>query len=452
MNLIIEKIAGFIWGPYFLIPLLIGTGIYLTLKLKFIQFLKIKEAILITSGKYDDKNNPGEISHFKALMTALSATIGTGNIVGVAAAILLGGPGAVFWMWITAILGMATKYSSCFLAVKFRTVDKSGEVHSGPMYFILKGMGEKFKWLAYAFALFTIIASFGIGNMFQINNIVSSLHLLLFKTGHTSSFSFNIIVGIAVAGLTAMVILGGIKRIAAFTSYLVPFMCLLYIFGGLYILIHNSHLIISGLKLIFSQAFQSSDAISGGLVGGVIRHGVARGLFSNEAGLGSAPIAHGAAKTDKPVREGLVAMLGPLIDTLIICSITALVIVSTGAYQTCKVKGQLTAFAFETGIPGSGWIVAMGIILFAFSTIISWSYYGDRAFDFIFGKNSVKLYKYIYLVFIILGACLKIDVVINLCDAMNGLMALPNLIALLVLSPLILKETTNYFNPLTKNK
>lgn len=425
--------------------LLVGTGVYLTLRFCFVQFRGFGHAIKVIRGKYDNVNDPGEISHFRALTTALSATIGTGNIVGVAAAILVGGPGAVFWMWITALFGMATKFASCTLAVHFRRIDDQGETHGGPMHFIEMGMGKNFKWLAVLFASLTCLASFGIGNMFQINNMVSAVNSLVLGNGADVALSISLGVGGLTAVLVAFVILGGIKRIANFASKLVPFMCVFYIAAGLVILIKNMHLILPGLQLILTQAFHAPESVAGGLLGGVIRAGVARGLFSNEAGLGSAAMAHGAARTKEPVREGLVAMLGPFIDTIVVCTITALVIICTGAYEVVTVKGQLTSAAFEAGLPGSGWLVSVGIILFAFSTLIAWSYYGDRAADYLFGKKAVTIYRVLYIGFIFLGALRPLDDVINFCDALNGLMALPNLIALIALSPVVVKLTQTYF-------
>lgn len=442
---VLESVSQFIWGPFFLIPLLLGAGLYLTFRLMFIQIRGFRHSIIITLGKYDKDSDPGEISHFKALALALSATIGTGNIVGVAAAITAGGPGAVFWMWMTAFLGMAIKFTSCLLAVHFRRIDSSGEVHGGPMHFIELGLGTKYKWLAVLFALFTALASFGIGNMFQVNNIVSAFNLLFTNNETSVNFIFNLSIGIFIALITALVILGGIKRIASFTSFLAPFMCAFYLISGITILIKNFYLVPSAFKLIFYHAFYVPESIAGGLLGTVIRHGVSRGLFSNEAGLGSSPIAHGAAKTNEPVREGFVAMLEPFIDTIIVCSVTALIIITSGAYKTDIPKGQLASIAFETSLKGSGWIVAYGIILFAFSTILSWSYYGDRAVDYLFGKKAVKPYRIIYIFFIILGACLKLNIVIDFCDVLNGLMAIPNLIALIFLSPLVTKLSKEYF-------
>lgn len=440
-------LSSIVWGVPLMV-LLVGTGLYLTLRLSIVQIRGFYHGIDVIRGKHDNTTDPGEISHFAALTTALSATIGTGNIVGVAAAILMGGPGAVFWMWVTACVGMATKFTSCTLAVHFRRIDNNGEAHGGPMHFIELGMGKRFKWLAVLFASFTALASFGIGNMFQINNMVTAVNGLIFGEGAEILLSMRLFVGLITAGIVASVILGGIKRIANVASKLVPFMCLFYIITGLLILLKNIDLIIPGLHLIFTQAFHAPESVTGGLFGGVIRAGVARGLFSNEAGLGSAAMAHAAVRTKEPVREGLVAMLGPFIDTIIVCSITALVIICTGAYETVSIKGQLTSAAFEMGLPGSGWVVSIGIILFAFSTLIAWSYYGDRAVDYLFGARAVKGYRIIYVMFVVLGSLRPLDDVINFCDALNGLMAIPNLIALIVLAPLVTRITKDYFQRL----
>ncbi len=438
----IATFDGWVWGAPLMV-LLVGTGLYLTLKLGLIQFRGFRHGTEVIRGHYDDPDDPGEISHFRALTTALSATIGTGNIVGVASAILAGGPGAVFWMWITALVGMATKYTSCTLAVHYRRVDDSGEAHGGPMHYIELGMGARWKWLAMLFAFFTITASFGIGNMFQASNVVTALAGLI---PHDDSFagSFRLLSGLGLALMAGLVLLGGVKRISLVASRLVPLMVVLYVGGAVVILLANLGAIPAALKLIFVQAFQAPEAVAGGLLGGVIREGVSRGLFSNEAGLGSAAMAHGAARTKEPVREGMVAMLGPFIDTIVICTMTALVIILTGAAGEDASKGTLTATAFGMGLPGFGTVVELGMVLFAFSTLVSWSYYGDRAADYLFGPKAVLPYRIVYTAVIVLGAMLKLGIVIDFCDAMNGLMALPNLVALLVLSPVVARLTSDY--------
>lgn len=447
---IITAVDDFIWG-WPLMVLLVGTGLYLTVRMTGIQFRGFGHAVNVLRGTYDSEKDAGEISHFQALSAALSATIGTGNIVGVAAAILMGGPGAAFWMWVTALVGMATKFTSCTLAVHYRRIDPSGEAHGGPMHFIELGMGKRFKWLAVLFAAFTVTASFGIGNMFQVNNCVVSLNVLL-RGGAALTGAFQLVAGVGVAALVAGVILGGIKRIGRFASALVPFMCAVYVLGGLYVLLRNAGAIPGAFGEIFHHAFHKPEALAGGLLGTVIRQGVSRGLFSNEAGLGSAAMVHGAARTNEPVREGLVAMLGPFIDTIIICSITALAIVVTGAHEVCSVKGELTGKAFELGWGSryGGLVVALGVVLFSFSTLISWSYYGDRAADYLFGHRAVMPYRLVYVGFVVLGAVIRIGTIIDFCDAMNGLMAVPNLIALIVLSPTVVVLTRDYFSRMRK--
>jgi AGCS family alanine or glycine:cation symporter len=444
---VITAVDNFIWGTPLMV-LLVGTGLFLTMRFCFVQFRGFLHGMRVLKGDYDDEKDEGEITHFQALSAALSATIGTGNIVGVAAAILMGGPGAAFWMWVTALVGMATKFASCTLAVHYRRIDETGEAHGGPMHFIEMGMGKKFKWLAVLFAVFTVTASFGIGNMFQINNVAVSVGALVRSGDKPASDLFNAVVGILFAAAVGAVILGGIKSIGKFASKIVPVMCLFYVVVGVFILLKNAAGIPAAFGTIFYQAFNKPEALAGGLLGTVIRAGVARGLFSNEAGLGSAAMAHGAARTNEPVREGLVAMLGPFIDTIVICSITALVIVITGAHEVCSVKGELTGRAFELGLDHAvgAKLVAVGIIFFSFSTLISWSYYGDRAADYLFGKKAVVPYRICYLVFIVVGAVIKFGTIIDFCDAMNGLMAIPNLIALIALSPVVVKLTRDYFS------
>ncbi len=449
---IISSIQSFVWGPPLMV-LLVGTGIFMSIRYKFIQFRGFRHGVHVLSGKYDKKRDPGEITHFQALTAALSGTIGTGNIVGVAAAILAGGPGAVFWMWITALFGMALKFTSCTLSVHFRKIDENGEAHGGPMHYIEQGMGKNFKWLAVLFATFTMLASFGIGNMFQINNVATSMNFL-FMGDKEPTFLFNLLVGIGIAVLVGAVILGGIKSIGKVASKIVPFMFTFYMIAGLIILAMNFKAIPGVFHDIFYYAFHTPAALAGGILGTVIRNGVKRGLFSNEAGMGSAAIAHGAAKTNEPVREGLVAMLGPFIDTILVCSITALIILVTGVHQLGFSDGELTSKAFEIGLNSAigGKLVALGIIFFAFSTLVSWSYYGDRASDYLFGKKAVVPYRWIYLVFIVVGAVVQFDIVINFSDIMNALMALPNLVAIIVLSPIVVKLSKDYFARMKKEK
>ncbi len=441
---ILDSFNRFAWGVP-MIVLLVGTGLYLSLRFGLIQIRGFRHGVDVLRGHYDDPDDPGEISHFRALCTALSATIGTGNIVGVAAAITLGGPGAVFWMWITALVGMATKFTSCTLAVHYRHVDAQGESRGGPMHYIVLGMGRQWRWLAMAFAFFTIVASFGAGNMFQANNVTTNLYALLYGREAEVSQGFRALMAVLLAAGVGAVILGGLQRIASFSSRIVPLMVVLYVAAALVIILGNLAEVPAALGTIFSHAFHAPESVAGGVVGGVIRQGVARGVFSNEAGLGSAAIAHGAAQTSEPVREGLVAMLGPFIDTILVCTMTAVVIVLTGAHEQGAEAGLVTSIAFERGLDGSGFIVNLGIILFAFSTTISWSYYGDRTADFLFGPKAVKPYRVVYTLMVAVGCLIQLDTVLAISDTTNGFMALPNLIALLVLSPVVAKLTKDYF-------
>lgn len=441
----LNAVGGFVWGPVTIV-LLIGTGIFLTLLVKGIQIRKVVYAFKLISGKYDNPDDKGEITHFQALCAALSATIGTGNIAGVGTAIALGGPGAVFWMWVTAVFGMALKYGECLLSLKYRVIHKDGVVGAGPMYYIEKGLGQK--WLGILFALFAVIASFGIGNMVQANSVAEPVQ---------AYFGIpKLVTGLFIGGLVFLVIVGGIKRIGQVASKLVPFMAVFYVLGALGVILTNLGEVPAAFSLIVSDAF-SGTAAAGGFAGAAvaqaIRFGVARGLFSNESGLGSAPIAHGAAKTKEPVREGLVAMIGPFIDTLLICTMTALVIVIQKAYVMTDAAGaqltgaELTAKAFNMGLPGpGGYIVALGIIFFAFSTAISWSYYGDRCIDYLFGSKMVLPYRVLFCILLPVGAYTKLETVWVLSDITNALMAWPNLLALLLLSPVIIRSTKEYFS------
>lgn len=427
-----------VWGLP-LVILLLSTGIVLTVTLGGIQFRAFKHAIDVIRGQFDDPNDPGEISHFQALCTALSATVGLGNIAGVAVAIHLGGPGATFWMIVVGILGMATKFAECTLAVKYRTVDAAGIVHGGPMYYIEKGLGSAFKPLAIFFAIATFSASFGAANMFQTNQVAS----ILFE-----NFSIpKLATGVALALLTAVVIIGGIKRIGEVTSLLVPFMGGIYVLGCLFVILMHVGDVPRLFGLIFADAF-TGQAMAGGFFG-VLIQGVRRACFSNEAGLGSAPIAHSAAATDEPVREGAVAVLEPFIDTVVICTMTALVILISGAYTEDANGVNLTAIAFDSGIPGFGkYFVPLAVSLFAYSTLLSWSYYGERAVDYLVGEKGILPYKILYCLLAIVGTVGTIEAVINFSDMMLGLMAIPNLIAVLLLLPKLRAETKDYFGRL----
>ncbi len=432
----ISVVNSFVWGPWMLV-LLVGTGIFLTFRLGFLQFTNLPYALkLAFSPRSQDKKSEGDISHFQALMTALAATIGTGNIVGVATAVVLGGPGAVFWMWITAIFGMATKYGEAVLAIKYRITDENGEMAGGPMYYIERGLG--WKWLAWIFALFGAVAAFGIGNLVQTNAVAGNM---------LDTFNISpIITGAILAVFTALVILGGIKSIGKASSIIVPFMAVFYIIAGLAIIFMNLELFPHAISLIFTQAF-TAEAGFGALIGTTIRYGVARGVFSNEAGLGSAPIAAAAAKTDHPVRQGLVSMTGTFLDTIIVCSITGISLVMAQLYMSAD-KAQaaaLTSRSFEFFLPNiGGMLVTIALIFFAYSTVLGWSYYGEKCFYYLVGKKGIVLYRVAFCITAFIGANLKLGLVWDIADTFNGAMAIPNLIALLALSGVIVAETNDF--------
>ncbi|MFC7402861.1 alanine/glycine:cation symporter family protein [Citricoccus sp. GCM10030269] len=436
-------IGSFVWGPFFLIPLLLGTGLYLTIRLGFVQFRMLGSALKLGLLRRKDDTREGDISQFQALTTALAATVGTGNIVGVATAIAIGGPGALFWMWVTGLLGMAAKYSEAFLGVRFRTTDEAGDKSGGPQYYLQKAIKGPFgKILALAFAVFAFLASFGIGNMTQGNSIAANVES-----------SFNVapwITGLVLTVLTMLVLLGGIKAIGRVTAGLVPFMIVFYVVAALYILIVNIDGIPAAFALIFTDAFTGTAAV-GGFAGSIliiaIQYGVARGMFSNESGLGSAAIAAAAARTTHPVRQGLVSMTQTFIDTIIVVSFTGLVIITTGVWDLGEdAAGTMTGAAFANGLPGEWghWIVTAGLVLFAFSTILGWSYYGERNVERLFGQRLVMPYRVLFSLIVFVGCTIPLAVVWNFSDIMNGLMALPNLIGLLVLSGLIARETRHY--------
>ena len=536
---IIQAIDSFVWGPYFLVPLLLGAGLFMSIRLRFLQFRGLPHGLALLSGKYDDELDPGEITHFQALSAALSATIGIGNIAGVATAIHLGGPGALFWMWLTAVLNAPLKYAGIALSHKYRKINKDGSASGGPMYYLDRGLGSKL--LAVLFASFTAIASFGIGNMVQSNTVAKTL-----------SRSIGIpawVTGVVLAFLLWLVIIGGIRRIASVTSRLVPLMSLIYVLTALALIFAKAAEIPAALALIVSSAFNGTAA-TGGFAGAAlsmtIRYGVARGLFSNESGLGSASIAHAAAKTKEPVREGLVGQLGPFIDTLLICTMTGLAIITTGAWQTplpipfadaesvevrlpgaetgshgepyqgelmiiegnvavdvvflvdgsavddlvfarkgatadeggdaffdgvaevlngaitipilasngdeavpAKVEipngAVLTSAAFEMGLGGwAKYVIVFSVALFAFTTAISWSYYGDRSVEYLFGSEAILPYRYIYTFVYFLGSLTAVEFVWDLADLANGCMALPNIIGLILMSGVLAKETEKY--------
>lgn len=436
INSILSTASSWAWGPFMLV-LLLGTGVYLTIRLRFLPLRNLFYAFsLLWKGRKSKQE--GDISPFSALMTAMAATVGTGNIAGVAAALFIGGPGAIFWMWMTALVGMATKYSEAVLAVKYREVDEDGRHVGGPMYYIKNGMGKKWQPLAFAFAMFGTIAAFGIGNMVQANAVAGAME---------SAFDINNqLTGVVLMALVGLVLFGGIKRIANTATMLVPIMAILYIAFSLYILIVHADALPGAFATIIDSAFTGSAA-AGGFAGAsiilAIQFGVARGVFSNEAGLGTAPIAHAAAKTNNPVEQGHIAMLGTFIDTIILCTMTALVIMVTGVWQSGETGSPLTALAFSTGLDSDigAMVVAIALAVFAFTTLIGWSYYGERCAEYIAGTKVITGYRIFWVMAVFIGAALSdyFNTVLILADVLNALMAIPNLIALLVLSPIIIK-------------
>ena len=501
----VYKANDILWGPVTII-LLVGTGLYLTVRLRFVQIRYFWHSVKCISGKFDDPAEKGDISHFQALCAALSATIGTGNIVGVATAIALGGPGAVFWMWMTALVGMAIKFSSCSLALKYRVIHEDGSASGGPMYYLERGLG--LKWLAVIFALCAGLASFGIGCAVQANSVADGLLTIIPDSIGQAQFDSDLpviggwiilkpIIGITLALLVGIVVIGGIKRIATVAAKIVPLMCVIYVSCSVTILVKN----FADVPLAFSQIFRyafhplaAGSGFFGFVLARTIERGVARGVFSNESGLGSAPMAHAAARTHETAREGFVAMLGPFIDTIVICTMTALVIIISGLWQVKSPDGTvlygpgaaaqprkvlvndehvevaapideneepfrrdddtyyviptgaaLTSDAFEHCLPGIGaFVVSISLVFFAYSTVISWSYYGDRCFEYLLGPRAILPYRYIFCCVIIVGAVGGLDLVWTVADNLNALMAAPNLIALLLLAGNVTREKNDY--------
>lgn len=433
-----SQINSIVWGPPMLI-LLVGTGILLTLRLSGLQFSNLIYAHKLIFRK--NEGCEGDISNYEALTTALAATIGTGNIAGVATAIAAGGPGAIFWMWMTGLVGMATKYAEAVLAVKYRIKDENGEMAGGPMYYIEKGLG--WKWMGVLFAFFGAFAAFGIGNMVQSNSVADAIYTE-FGVSHQVTGAILVIA-------TALVVIGGIKSIGQVTALFVPIMAAFYVLGGIIILAMNASAIPEAFGAIISNAF-TGKAAAGGALGTVIRMGVARGVFSNEAGLGSAPIAAAAAQTDHPVRQALVSMTQTFIDTIVVCSFTALAIITSGVLGTVNpdtgsayTGAALTTTSFNQSLPGiGGLIVSLGIIFFAYSTILGWCYYGEKCMEYLIGAHSVKYYRTAFVIAVYFGAIGSLDFIWSLADTMNGLMAAPNLIALVALSGVVVAETKDY--------
>ena len=443
---IFTTINGVVWGPLML-ALILGVGLFLSIGLKLMPILKIGMGFRLmfdgTKAK-EGEEKEGEIPPFQALMTALSATVGTGNIAGVATAIVLGGPGALFWMWMSALVGMATKYSEAVLAVKFREVDDQGNYAGGPMYYIKNGLGSKWAWLGTVFASFGCIAAFGAGNTVQANSMADVLR---------ADFSIPTwITGLVIMVLVGLVLIGGVRRIGRVAAALVPFMTIFYLVAGLSALLFNAAAVPEAFMLVVESAFTpvaAKGGFAGAAVWAAIRFGVARRIFCNEAGLGTAPIAHASAQTKEPVRQGLIAMLGTFIDTIIICSITGLTIISAGVWTSGISGAALTSAAFTNSVPVVGeYVVPFALAIFAFTTILGWSYYGERCAEFLFGTKAIKPYRVLWVIVIPVGAVVSLDFVWLLADTLNAMMAIPNLIALALLSPVVFKLTKVYFNSL----
>ncbi len=452
---IIAEIASIAWGLPLLI-ILIGGGLYLLIRIQFLPFRYLGHSVAILRGKYDNESDAGEITHFQALMTALSSTVGMGNIAGVAVAIAIGGPGAMFWMWVSAVIGMSTKFFTATLAILYRGKDSEGKIQGGPMYFIIEGLGRK--WMPLA-VLFSVAGLVGALPVFNVNQLTQAINDILLKpAGIYKGFQTDLIIGLVLAAITSVVILGGLSRISKTASKMVPGMVILYFLLVLIILIVHIDVVPYYFKLIFTDAFSANfykgDAFLGGVIGGIILLGIRRGAFSNEAGIGTAPMAHGAAKTNEPIREGLVAMLGPAIDTLIICTLTALAILVTGVWQSSDANGvSLTASAFEESMPVFGKYGLLAcIITFSISSLFSYSYYGSKCMSFLFGAKNKGIYNYFYILSILVGATTSLSMMINLIDTFFALMAIPTMTATIILAPKVVKEAKNYFDKLKLQK
>lgn len=438
---LVNQINGLVWGPPMLV-LILGTGLFLMLRLKFMPLAKIGPGFkLMWQGRKKDDEESGEISPFQALMTCLAATVGTGNIAGVATAIFLGGPGALFWMWCTALVGMATKYCEVVLAVHYREKDDRGEHVGGPMYAIKNGLGAKWAWLGGAFAIFGGLAGFGIGNMVQVNSMA-----------HALETTFNVplwATGLVTMVFVGLVILGGIKRIGKVAASLVPAMCVAYIVAAIVVLVVNASQIPAAFEMIFTYAFTpiaATGGFAGAAVMAAIRFGVARGIFSNEAGLGTAGIAQAAGTTNSPVRSGMIGMLGTFIDTIIICTMTGLAIICSGVWSSGVSGAALSAAAFESAMPGiGGAILTIALVVFAFTTILGWSYFGEKCWEYLVGTKAILPFRLVWVIAVPFGAIAQLDFAWLLADTLNGLMAIPNLLSLLLLSPVVVALTREYF-------
>ncbi len=466
INTVLGKIDSFVWGIP-LIALILLSGLFLTIRLKGIQFRKLPHAFKKMFAN-EKSGQHGEVSSFAALCTALSATIGTGNIVGVATAVVAGGPGALFWMWLAALVGMATKYSECLLSVKYRQVTEDGHIIGGPFYYIEKGMGSKFKWLAKIFAVFGVcVGLMGIGTFTQVNGIAGAVNNFFDADNSWTVSIFGrdyswtvVIAAIVVAFFVALVIIGGIKRISSVAQVIVPFMAITYVILAVLIIGFNITKVPGAFATIVKSAF-GVRAAAGGALGAMMvamQNGIARGIFSNEAGLGSAPIAAAAAHTDEPAKQGLISMLGTFIDTIIICTMTGLAIVITGAWDMGLQGVAVTTKAFQTGLPFPGevasFLLMICLIFFAFTTILGWDYYSEKCLEYLTGGRMgiVKAYRWVYIACVFFGPFMTISAVWTIADIFNGLMAIPNLIALLALNGVVVMETKKYLDKINKKK
>ncbi len=444
---IITGFSDLAWGTPLLL-LLLGGGLFFLVYSRLLPIRYFRHAISILLGKYDDPDEPGQINHYQALSTALAATVGMGNITGVALAITMGGPGAIFWMWVSAILGVTTKYFTCTLSVMYRGRDSNGEIQGGPMYVIVEGLGRNWKPLAVFFSLLGMI---GVLPMFQVNQLTQIVRDVVLIPNHIEAgFTSNLISGLMVAILVGIVIFGGIKRIGKVTGRMVPVMVALYVLSVLVIIFSSPEKILPSFALIFRDAF-TAQSVLGGSLGALVITGVRRAAFSNEAGIGTAPMAHGAAKTSEPVREGLVAMLGPVVDTIIVCTMTALALIITGVWNAGESDGiTLTADAFEMALPGFGsYLLTICVTVFSLSTMLSFPYYGTKCFSFIFGARHSYLYKWFYIITIPLGATATLGTVVGIFDGAYALMAFPTMISALLLSPHVVRASREYFKKLT---
>jgi AGCS family alanine or glycine:cation symporter len=440
---IITGFSDLAWGTPLLV-LLLGGGLFFLFYSRMLPLRYVRHSIAILMGRYDDPDEPGHINHYQALSTALAATVGMGNITGVALAITMGGPGAIFWMWISALLGVTTKYFTCTLAVMFRGRDSRGNLQGGPMYVIVEGLGRNWRPLA---IFFSVLGMIGVLPMFQVNQLTQVVRdVVLIPNQVDAGFTSNLISGILVAILVGVVIFGGIKRIGKVTGRMVPVMVALYVLLVLYIIFSNPGNILPSFALIFRDAF-TAESVLGGSLGALVITGVRRAAFSNEAGIGTAPMAHGAAKTNEPVREGLVAMLGPVVDTIVVCTMTALALIMTGVWNAGESDGiTMTADAFERAMPGVGaYLLTICVAVFSISTMLSFPYYGTKCFSFVFGARHTSIYKWFYLLTIPVGATATLGTVVGIFDGAYALMAFPTMISALLLSPHVVRASKDYF-------